>query len=106
MYGNEIEMKAYQDTSGTYTDVALGRIDAFIDSKMTALSRIQQEGLPLKPHSDDEPILKLDNAFPFLRNEENKKFIEQFNEVLQRLKEDGTLKKISEKWSDVDLTPR
>ncbi|NEU31681.1 transporter substrate-binding domain-containing protein [bacterium LRH843] len=103
--GNEITIKPYQDTSGTYSEVAIGRLDAFIDSKITALSRIQKEGLPLKPFSD-EPLLKLDNAFPFVRNDENKAFIEQFNKALQELKDDGTLKKFSDKWSDVDLTTR
>lgn len=104
--GNEIEIKPFQDTAGTYQEVALGRIDAFIDSKITALSRIQKEGLPLKIHSDDEPILDLDNAFPFVRNEENKAFIEEFNKALQQLKDDGTLKEISDRWSEIDLTPQ
>lgn len=104
--GNEIEIKPFQDTAGTYQEVALGRIDAFIDSKITALSRIQKEGLPLKIHSDDDPILDLDNAFPFVRNEENKAFIEEFNKALQQLKDDGTLKEISDRWSEIDLTPQ
>lgn len=103
--GNEIEIVPYQDLAGTYEEVALGRIDAFIDAWIAADLRIKQEGLPLKLF-DDEPLYYVEHAFPFVRNEENKQFIERYNEVLRRLKEDGTLKRLAGNWSDIDITER
>jgi len=101
--GNEINIKPYQDVSGTYSEVALGRLDAFVDSKITAVSRIDKEGLPLKLASD-EPVFSTDHAFPFVKTEENKAFIEEFNKALQELKDSGKLKEISDKWSEIDFT--
>lgn len=103
--GNEIEIVPYQDLAGTYDEVAMGRIDAFIDAWIAADLRIKQEGLPLKLF-DEKPLYSVEHAFPFVRNEENKQFIEEFNEVLRRMKEDGTLKQLASKWSDIDITEK
>ena len=54
--GNEITIKPYQDVAGVYDEVAIGRLDAFIDSEITAVSRIKMEDLPLKPFSGDTSI--------------------------------------------------
>ncbi|WP_442602394.1 transporter substrate-binding domain-containing protein [Paenibacillus sp. KN14-4R] len=101
--GNEINIKAYQDVSGTYQEVALGRIDAFIDSNFVAHSRIKAEGLPLKIFSKT-PLYTTENAFPFVRNKENEAFIKQFSKALQELKDEGKLKALSDKWSEIDVT--
>ncbi len=101
--GNEINIRPYQDVSATYDEVALGRLDAFIDSRITAFARIKKESLPLKV-SSDKAIFEVENAFPFVKSEENKAFIERFNKALQELKDDGKLKEFSDKWSEVDLS--
>ncbi len=103
--GNEITIKPYQDVAGVYDEVAIGRLDAFIDSKITAVSRIKMESLPLKLFSET-PLFKVDNAFPFLKNDENKALIEEFNKVLKELEDSGKLKEFSDKWSDIDLSSR
>ncbi|MFY3792469.1 transporter substrate-binding domain-containing protein [Ureibacillus sp. MALMAid1270] len=101
--GNEIIITPYQDVSGTYNEVALGRLDAFIDVKITAASRIKDEGLPLKLYGE-EYLINFDYGFPFVRSEENKEFLEAFSAEIQKLQEDGTLKKLSDKWSAIDVT--
>lgn len=101
--GNEIQITPYQDVSGTYNEVALGRLDAFIDVKITAASRIRDEGLPLKIYGEDY-LVNFDYGFPFVRSEENKEFLEAFSAEIQKLQEDGTLKKLSDKWSAIDVT--
>ena len=101
--GEEINIRAYQDVSGTYDEVALGRIDAFIDSNFVAHSRIKAEGLPLKLFSET-PLYTTENAFPFVKNEENEAFIKEFSKALQELKNEGTLKELSDKWSEIDVT--
>jgi len=101
--GNEIIITPYQDVSGTYNEVALGRLDAFIDVKITAASRIENEGLPLKLYGEDY-LIDFDYAFPFERSEENKEFIADFSVEIEKLLEDGTLKELSDKWSSIDVT--
>ncbi len=101
--GNEINIRAYQDVSGTYSEVALGRIDAFIDSNFVAHSRIKEEGLPLKLFSET-PLYTTENAFPFVKNEENELFIKEFSQALQELRDEGKLKELSDKWSEIDVT--
>ncbi|MET0959713.1 MAG: transporter substrate-binding domain-containing protein [Psychrobacillus psychrotolerans] len=101
--GNEIIITPYQDVSGTYNEVALGRLDAFIDVKITAASRIKDEGLPLKLYGEDY-LIDFDYAFPFVRSEENKEFLADFSAEIEKLQEDGTLKELSDKWSAIDVT--
>ncbi|MEK3979316.1 transporter substrate-binding domain-containing protein [Psychrobacillus sp. FSL K6-2836] len=101
--GNEIIITPYQDVSGTYNEVALGRLDAFIDVKITAASRIKDEGLPLKLYGEDY-LIDFDYAFPFVRSKENKEFLADFSAEIEKLQEDGTLKKLSDKWSAIDVT--
>ena len=101
--GNEINIRPYQDVSATYDEVALGRLDAFIDSRITAFAKIKKESLPLKV-SSEKAIFEVENAFPFVKSEENKEFIERFNKALRELRDDGKLKEFSDKWSEVDLS--
>ena len=101
--GNKIEITPYQDVSGTYKEVALGRLDAFVDVKITAASRIKEEGLPLKIYGEDY-LINFDYAFPFVRSEDNKEFLEAFSKEIEKLHEDGTLKDLSDKWSAIDVT--
>ena len=101
--GNEIQITPYQDVSGTYNEVALGRLDAFIDVKITAASRIRDEGLPLKIYGE-EYLIEFDYGFPFVRSDENKEFLEAFSAEIQKLQDNGTLKQLSDKWSAIDVT--
>ena len=101
--GNKINITPYQDVSGTYNEVALGRLDAFIDVKITAASRIRDEGLPLKLYGE-EYLINFDYGFPFVRSEDNKEFLDAFSAEIQKLQDNGTLKELSDKWSAIDVT--
>ena len=101
--GNEITITPYQDVSGTYNEVALGRLDAFIDVKITAASRIRDEGLPLKLYGEDY-LINFDYGFPFVRSNDNKEFLDAFSAEIQKLQDNGTLKELSDKWSAIDVT--
>ncbi|MFC7685015.1 transporter substrate-binding domain-containing protein [Ureibacillus sp. GCM10028918] len=101
--GNEIIITPYQDVSGTYNEVASGRLDAFIDVKITAASRIRDEGLPLKLYGEDY-LINFDYGFPFVRSEENEEFLKAFSAEIQKLQDNGTLKELSDKWSAIDVT--
>ncbi|NEU31677.1 transporter substrate-binding domain-containing protein [bacterium LRH843] len=103
--GNEIMIKPYQDLGGTYNEVALGRLDAFVDAWIAAPTRIKEEGLPLKLFSN-EPLYYVEHALAFARNDENKAFLEEFNQALQELRDDGSLKEFSLKWSELDISSK
>ena len=49
-------------------------------------------------------MIDFDYAFPFVRSDENKEFLEAFSKEIEKLQEDGTLKKLSDKWSAIDVT--
>ena len=43
-------------------------------------------------------------AYPFPKTDEGKALCKEFDDALTAMKEDGTLKKISEKWFNMDIT--
>lgn len=52
------------------------------------------------------PINEMQNAFPFLNNEENKELVAQIDSAIDSMYEDGTIKEISMKYSDMDITEK
>jgi putative S-methylcysteine transport system substrate-binding protein len=98
---NEIEIITYQG-AGAYQDLVLGRIDAMMIDKVSALSTIQRQKLDIKLAGD---IVKpIQNSFPFVNNEANKAIIEKVNKALEEMRADGTLEQISNKWVNEDIT--
>lgn len=85
-------------------DVALGRIDAMMDDKVSALAVVQENKLPLQLAGKD--VQPLENAFPFAKSDENKKIVEKINKALADMRSDGTLTKISKKWVNIDITKK
>ena len=49
-----------------------------------------------------EPVKESESGIFFARNEKNKTVLPQFNEFLNKIKENGELKKIDARWFDVD----
>lgn len=101
---NEIDIITYEEFSGSIQDVALGRIDAMINDKLAAMMNIQKSGLDLKLGGD--PVRPLQNAFPFVNKEENVELINNINEAIRSMHEDGTFAEISNKWFEIDITSR
>jgi len=101
---NKITIVTYDNDGGMRQDVALGRIDAMMDDKVSALAVVQENKLPLQLAGDDVQLLE--NAFPFVKNDENKVVVENINKALENMRADGTLEKISLKWVNFDITKR
>ncbi len=101
---NEIKVVTYDNDGGMRQDVALGRIDAMMDDKVSALAVVQENKIPLQLAGKD--VQPLENAFPFVKNDENKKVVEKVNKALADMKSDGTLTKISQKWVNIDITKK
>ncbi len=100
---NEVKLITYEG-NGFEQDVKLKRIDAFVQDRISAIELIKKANLPLKIVG--EPLEILTNSFPFIKNEENKAFLEEINKAIEELKQDGTLKNISVKWFDTNITEK
>jgi len=101
---SEIEIITYDSGSGPYQDVAIGRVDAAMNDRLALQSVINESGLPLKLAGP--PINEMQNAFPFLNNEENKELVAQIDSAIDSMYEDGTIKEISMKYFDMDITEK
>ncbi|MDP2575030.1 amino acid ABC transporter substrate-binding protein [Vibrio penaeicida] len=97
---NKINIKTYD--TGIEHDVALGRADAFIMDRLSALELIKKTGLPLELAG--QPFETIQNAWPFVDNEAGRKLQKEVNAALKSMREDGTLKEISTKWFGDDIT--
>lgn len=100
---DEIEVISYEG-NGFQQDVKLKRIDAYIEDRTSAVESIKKASLPLKLVGS--PIKVLVNGFPFLKNEQNQTLIADVNGALTALRENGTLKEISMKWFNTDITSK
>lgn len=100
----EIEVVTYDSGAGAIQDVAIGRIDAVLNDKLALLTTIQESGLPLMLAG--EPVEELFNAFPFVRSEENEVLSEKVNRAIREMYADGTMKELSVKYFNIDITEK
>lgn len=100
----EITIVTYDNDGGMRQDVALGRIDAMMDDKVSALAVVKENKLPLQLAGED--VQPLENAFPFANNDKNKVIVEKVNKALADMRADGTLAGISQKWVELDITKK
>ncbi|MGL6315216.1 amino acid ABC transporter substrate-binding protein [Vibrio sp. WXL103] len=97
---NKISIKTYD--TGIEHDVALGRADAFVMDRLSALELIKQTGLPLQLAG--EPFETIENGWPFVDNARGKQLRDEVNAAVAEMRADGTMAKISEKWFGADIT--
>ncbi|MGV2989919.1 amino acid ABC transporter substrate-binding protein [Vibrio sp. E150_011] len=98
----KINIKTYD--TGIEHDVALGRADAFVMDRLSALELIKKTGLPLQLAG--EPFETIENAWPFVNNEKGLVLQQDVNTALAAMRADGTLASISEKWFGADITKK
>ncbi|EDP58747.1 amino acid ABC transporter substrate-binding protein [Vibrio sp. AND4] len=96
----KINIKTYD--TGIEQDVALGRVDAFIMDRLSALALIKKTKLSLKPAG--KTFEEIENAWPFIDDKKGRKLQAEVNKALAAMRADGTVEKISLKWFDVDIT--
>ncbi|MDQ0162958.1 amino acid ABC transporter substrate-binding protein [Aeribacillus alveayuensis] len=81
--------------------ITSNRVDATINDKLSVLDYMKQKpDAPIKivAESDDAA----ESAFMFRKG--NEELVEAVNEVLEEMKQDGTLAKLSEKWFGEDVS--
>ncbi|MFC5079102.1 putative amino-acid-binding protein YxeM precursor [Vibrio thalassae] len=98
----KITIKTYD--TGIEHDVALGRADAFVMDRLSALELIKKTGLPLQLAG--QPFETIENAWPFVNNDKGQKLQQEVNSALADMRADGTLAAISEKWFGADITKK
>ena len=96
----KIIIKTYD--TGIEHDVALGRVDAFVMDRLSALELIKKTGLPLQLAG--KPFETIENAWPFVDNEKGNRLQGEVNQTLAAMRTDGTLNTISQKWFGADIT--
>ena len=91
---NAFKIRTYETREGAKNDTVLGRTEGYVSFKAVLLAEIKNRDLALKLIGD--PVAEYEVAFPFTQdNEELRNLV---NDELGKLKQDGTLAKISEKY--------
>ncbi|WP_246082507.1 amino acid ABC transporter substrate-binding protein [Rubellimicrobium rubrum] len=99
-FASEIDIRTYE--SNLEQDVALGRVDAFVMDRVSSAVTIQESELPLQLSGD--PFSEIQNALPFRDDDEGRALRDEVDAAITTLKENGTLRDISEKWLGIDVT--
>ena len=100
--GKNVTVRTYETRDGAMGDVINRRVEGYVNSRGALAAEIAKNNLPLKFVGD--PISSQDIAFPFLKNEKGQALLKEFNQEIKKLREDGTLKKLSEKYFNEDET--
>ncbi|CAH0990295.1 putative amino-acid-binding protein YxeM [Sinobacterium norvegicum] len=87
---------------GIEQDVILGRSDAFVMDRTSAVALIEESGHPLKVTGS--PFEVIANAFPFAKTEQGAETRDEVNKALAVLRQNGTLTALSMKWFHTDIT--
>ncbi|MCQ2009578.1 transporter substrate-binding domain-containing protein [Sporolactobacillus sp. STSJ-5] len=101
-YDSKIKIKTYETRDGAISDAVKNQVAGFVNTRPILKATIEKNKLPLKIIDGAAAEDKV--AFPFLKNAKGKKLQKAFDKELKKMQEDGTLKKISEKYFDEDIT--
>jgi L-cystine transport system substrate-binding protein len=94
------KVKYYKGVAQVLTDLDVNRVDAAMNDQLFILTELKKTDYNVK--SVGEPFNQNEMAFAFRK--ENKDLIEDVNKALQEMKDDGTLKKIAEKYFGEDVS--
>lgn len=98
-YGVKLKKTYYDGMS--VLDVSMGRCDLWPRAHTSSV-RTVKETKNLRILGDTD-ILET-NVYPFAKNERGEKLKKEVSNVLAEMKKDGTLKKLSEKWFEQDIS--
>jgi putative amino-acid transport system substrate-binding protein len=98
----DINIQGYEGVAGMDMDLDMERLDARLGPAIQTRATIEDKNLDFKV--TDVVIFYESAAFPFSKDEENGKKIEEINKALSSMKEDGTMSELSMKWFGEDAT--
>lgn len=96
----QADIRTYDDDPTKFQDLNVGRIDAILVDRLAAFEMVEKTGGKLavtgEPFSRQEAGIALRKGNPEL--------LAAIDKALAKLKADGTLKQLSEKWFKADVT--
>jgi putative amino-acid transport system substrate-binding protein len=101
-FGDSITIRTYENRDGAMNDTLNGRVQGYVNSKPILVAEINKHHLPLKLVGT--PISQELVSFPFAKNPQGDQLKQQFSADLQKMRADGRLKALSEKYFGEDLT--
>ncbi|CAH0294498.1 amino acid ABC transporter substrate-binding protein [Erwinia aphidicola] len=99
---NKIRLVTFEGMDVIVSSIAQGKVDAFVSGQVILLGQIKKKHLPLKVVG--ETFGEKQVALPFRKDERGEALKAKVDVALEELRAEGTLKKISEKWFDSDLS--
>jgi lysine-arginine-ornithine-binding protein len=105
-FGNEVEIRTYKSSPERDLDIRAGRIDAGFDSGVYATSTLDKPGnedLAMTGPLMKGAMLATEVALGMRKGETELKAI--VDKAIREAAADGTIRKLSVKWSKIDLTP-
>jgi putative amino-acid transport system substrate-binding protein len=102
-YDSKIKIKTFDARDEIYQALLVGHVDGAIDTRNNLKALI-------KAKKYDWRVLKgnaatVDIALPFLKNTRGKKLRKEFSKEIQKLIDNGTVRKLSIKYFGYDITP-
>ena len=99
---NQIKLVTFEGQDVIFNAVAQGKIDALVSGQVILLGQIKRKNLPLKVVGQPFGVKQV--ALPFRKDARGEDLRKKVDVALEQLRADGTLRKISEKWFDQDLS--
>lgn len=98
-YGIELEPTYYDGMS--VQDVALGRCDLWPRAYTSCVTTVKEvDNLKILGNTN----VVESNVYPFAKTERGEELCKMVSETLNEMRDDGTLKELSEKWFETDVT--
>ena len=102
-HGNILTIKYYkEDITTILRDIAAGRVDATNNDPAVAVSKAKLQGIKVEPVG--EPLAKQPVHLIYKKNAAGEKLRDRIDKDLQKLKDNGTLSKLSITWFKQDYT--
>ena len=90
------------DGASIENELDIGRLSGLWQGEIKTKTIIEENNLPIRQLN--EKLVYEINAYPFRKDEEGKKITQEVAETIKEMREDGTLKELSEKWFRIDTT--
>lgn len=94
------QLKLYKEFPLAFKDLEIGRIDAVLIDAFNVKAFLDKSPGTFKATGE----IVGDDAIGIAVRKEDKELLEELNKALKSLKEDGTLKTLSDKWLGMDIT--
>ncbi|MCQ2009582.1 transporter substrate-binding domain-containing protein [Sporolactobacillus sp. STSJ-5] len=98
-----IKVRIYDTREGPQTDTLKGQVAGYVQAASILQATIKKSNLSLRVI--DQPLAHTHISFPFSKKSKKEQaLLKKFNQQLKKLKEDGTLAKLSDKYFGIDVT--